>query len=171
MAYRWILFVVALFAGAGCLVPPATAQMWEQPLPDDFDDVWQPAPAPPGAVPWSVLTDIEVEQALIDTYYHFKPTFTPEVKALDGSKVKLNGYMIPLDPDEMQSHFLLVPYSHSCPFHMPAGPGGFVEIQADFPVEFSYEPVLIEGHFQILTDFSNGVFYKISAAQQVTQTE
>ncbi len=168
MLFRFFTVIVCVLGGVLLLSSPLKAQMWEQPLPDDFNEIWQPAPTPAGAVPWSTLTDIDVKEELVNNFYQYVPTFTPLVEALNGSKIKLNGYMVPLEPDDMQSRFILTPYSHTCPFHMPAGPGGFVEIQADFPVAFTYEPVLIEGHFEILTDFSDGVFYKISAAQQVS---
>ena len=147
--------------------PPMTAQMWEEELPEDFAEFWQPAPTPEGALSWDVLTDIEVGHAMIDNFMQYVPTFTPAVEAIHGTKIKLNGYMVPMEPDDYQERFVLTPYPHTCPFHMPAGPGGFVEVQADFPVKYAYDPVLIEGHFQILTDFSGGIFYKISAARQV----
>ena len=161
------------------LVLAATAEIqaqessfWEQELPPELQDemgqIWRPAPTPPGALDWSVITDIEVQEEVVDNFIQYVPTFPLLVRALDGETIKLNGYMVPLEATESQSHFILMAYPHACPFHMPGGPGGYVEIQADFPVKFTYDPVLIEGHFQILKDFSNGVFYRISAARQVS---
>ncbi len=138
-------------------------------LQDELGQIWRPAPAPPGAMDWSVLINVEVEEEIVDNYIQYNPTFPLLVKAYDGETVKLNGYMVPLEATEKQSHFILMAYPHACPFHMPGGPGGYVEVKADFPVEFTYDPVLIEGHFKILDDFSNGVFYRISAARQVSE--
>lgn len=144
---------------------------WEQEIPDLEDDlgqIWRPAPAPPGALDWSVLMNIVVEEELVDNFIQYVPSFTSLVQSFDDKTIKLNGYMVPLEATEEQSHFILMAYPHACPFHMPGGPAAYVEIQADFPVKFTYDPVLVEGHFQILDDFSGGVFYRISAARQVT---
>lgn len=144
---------------------------WEQEVPEELQDemgqVWRPAPTPPGALNWSLITNIDVREELVDNFIQYVPSFTPLVRSLDGKKVKLNGYMVPLEATDRQSHFILMAYPHACPFHMPGGPAAYVEIQADFPVSFTYDPILIEGHFQILKDYSNGVFYRISAARQV----
>ena len=151
------------------------SSFWEQELPSELEDelgqIWRPAAAPPGALDWSILTNIDVEEEVVDNFIQYVPTFPLLVRALDGEDVKLNGYMVPLEASENQSHFILMAYPHACPFHMPGGPGGYVEVQADFPVKFTYDPVLIEGNFQILKDFSNGVFYRISAARQVSSAE
>ncbi|MBO6505399.1 MAG: DUF3299 domain-containing protein [Kordiimonadaceae bacterium] len=144
---------------------------WEQEIPDLEDDlgqIWRPAPAPPGALDWSILMNIVVEEELVDNFIQYVPSFTSLVQSFDDKTIKLNGYMVPLEATEEQSHFILMAYPHACPFHMPGGPAAYVEIQADFPVKFTYDPVLVEGHFQILEDFSGGVFYRISAARQVT---
>lgn len=146
---------------------------WEQQSPeleDDFGQIWRPAPTPPGALDWGAIMNIEVREEIVDNFIQYVPTFTPLAQSFDKKTVKLNGYMVPLEATEEQSHFILMAYPHSCPFHMPGGPAAYVEVLADFPVSFTYDPVLIEGQFQILDDFSNGVFYRISAARQVPNT-
>lgn len=166
--HRFILAFAALYlcaAQTSIALAQQITPFAEQQLPE----IWKPAPAPPGALDWFTLMDVEVSEAEIDNFLQYIPTFTPVIKALDGKKVKLNGYMVPLDANELQSHFILMAYPHACPFHMPGGPGGFVEVKADFPVKFTYEPILIEGHFEVLSDFSNGLFYRINAANAVTQ--
>jgi len=170
-------FFRCLLPAAGLAFAAATGVsggIQEQPLPfleDEMGQVWQPAPTPEGAIDWQTLTSIDVREEEIDNFIQYVPTFSTAVKALDGQKVMLNGYMIPLEATERQSHFILMAYPHACPFHMPGGPGGFVEVQADFPVPFTYDPVLIEGHFTLLDDFSNGLFYRISAASAVKVPE
>lgn len=140
-------------------------------LQDELGQIWRPAPTPPGALDWSIIMNIDVREELIDNFIQYVPSFTPLVQSFDGKTVKLNGYMVPLEPTERQSHFVLMAYPHACPFHMPGGPAAYVEIQADFPVKFTYDPVLIEGQFQILQDYSYGVFYRISAARQISVAE
>ena len=149
---------------------PAIAGITEQPLPpgvSDFDGVWQPAPTPKGAIPWDLITDIAVTEEVIDNFVQYVPHFPSKITKLDGERVRLNGYMLPMDPTERQSHFILMAYPHTCPFHMGAGPASFVEVHADFPVPYTLDPVLIEGQFHVLEDYPDGVFYKITAGQQV----
>ena len=136
-------------------------------LEDEWGQIWQPAPTPPGALAWNTLIKVKIKKKSVGDPYYDIPIITSELREIDGKTVKLNGYMVPLDATELQGHFILMAYPHSCPFHVPGGLGGFVEVQADFPVEFTYEPVLIEGHFQLLTDYSEGLFYRISAARAV----
>lgn len=149
---------------------PVNSMIQEYPSPfseENLPSIWQPAPTLPGSVDWQTLMNVEVTEQKIDNFIQSIPSFTPPLKAMDGQVIKLNGYMVPLDPSDRQSHFVLMAYPHSCPFHLPGGLGGFVEVFADFPVEFTYDPILIEGHFQLLTDFSSGLFYRISAARAV----
>ncbi|UTW54363.1 DUF3299 domain-containing protein [Kordiimonas sp. SCSIO 12610] len=138
-------------------------------LDDGETQIWLPAPPPPGAIDWNILIDVETREEVVDDFIQAIPTFPAHVKVLDKTTVKLNGYMLPLEAGDKQSHFILQAFPHSCPFHLAGGPGGYVEIMADIPIEFSYEPVLIEGYFQLLEDFSGGVFYRISAARVVKQ--
>ncbi|MCK0070621.1 DUF3299 domain-containing protein [Kordiimonas laminariae] len=133
----------------------------------NIPEIWKPAPSTQGSIDWSILTDIDVRQEEINNFVQYVPTFTPVLKSLDNSSVKLNGYLLPLDAGEFQSHFILMAYPHACPFHMPGGPGGFVEVITDIPVKFTYDPILIEGHFELLQDFSMGMFYRITAASAV----
>jgi len=148
----------------------ASASFSQDYLGDILDDgnggqIWFPAPPPPGAVDWNTLIDIDVNSEVVDGYTQFTPSFPPHIKAMDKTTIKLNGYMVPLEAGKRQGHFVLQAYPHSCPFHMAGGPAAYVEVFADIPIEFTYDPVLIEGHFQVLTDFSDGVFYRITAAR------
>lgn len=153
-----ITFNLTVEAQDGLLTPFAEQQMPE---------IWQPAPTTQGSIDWEILTKIDVKQKEINNFIQYIPTFTPVLKSLDNTSVKLNGYLLPLDAGEFQSHFILMAYPHACPFHMPGGPGGFVEVITDIPVKFTYDPILIEGHFELLQDFSMGIFYRITAASQV----
>jgi hypothetical protein len=145
---------------------PSVAQDYLGELFDDGEtQIWFPAPPPPGAIDWNTLIDIHVSEKEVDGFIQYIPSFPAHIKAMDKTTIKLNGYMVPLEAGKRQSHFILQAYPHSCPFHLAGGPAGYVEVKADIPIEQTYEPVLIEGHFQLLTDFSNGIFYQITAAR------
>ena len=136
-------------------------------LEDEFGQIWKPAPTPPGAINWATLINVDVKEKNVGDPFYDIPIFNEELEKMDKTTVKLNGYMVPLEPTEMQGHFVLMAFPHSCPFDVPAGPGGYVEVVADFPVKYTYDPVLIEGEFQLLESFEHGVFYRISAAREV----
>lgn len=166
MRILFLSLVLSLFSISNAIPIEKKALAQELPfLEDEFGQVWRPAPTPPGALNWGTLIDVSVKEKSVGDPFYDIPIYTPELEELDKTTVKLNGYMIPLEPTEMQGHFILMAFPHSCPFDVPGGPGGYVEVVADFPVEYTYDAVLIEGEFQLLTDFTGGVFYRISAAR------
>jgi hypothetical protein len=50
---------------------------------------------------------------------------------------------------------------------MPGGPESIVEVIADKPVEFSYEPVLIAGKMEVLEN--DVVYYRLTGASQARE--
>jgi hypothetical protein len=84
----------------------------------------------------------------------YKTGRTPQsLKKLDGSVVRIPGYIIPLeDNDQSVSEFLLVPYPLAC-IHVPAPPPNLiVHVKMDngrkVPFDF-YEPVWAQGRLKI----------------------
>ena len=66
--------------------------------------------------------------------------FPKEVKELDKQQVKLFGFMMPLDQAKKQKRFLLSAFPPHCSFCLTAGPESLVEVLADKPVDFTFEP-------------------------------
>lgn len=167
---RKFLLSLSIFLGTIAVAHSIEKVQAQESLPgltDEYGQIWRPAPTPPGGLDWNTIANIEFKPKDVGDFYLGEPIHSEEVLALDGQTVKINGYMIPLEASEMQSRFVLMAYPHSCPFDMPVGAGGYVEIQADFPVEYTYDPVLVEGTFQVLEDYSRGLYYKISAAREL----
>ena len=75
---------------------------------------------------------------------------------------------MPLDQAEGQKHFLLSALPPSCPFCFPAGPDQLIEIFSKSPVNYSYDPVKIEGTLTLLEKDSMGMMYRIADAHQIT---
>lgn len=71
------------------------------------------------------------------------------VPELNGKRVRLPGYVVPLDyrADSKHKNFLLVPYFGACLHTPPPPPNQIVSVSAAEPVEISsiYNPVWIEG--------------------------
>ena len=76
----------------------------------------------------------------------------PTVDALDGEKVKIPGFMLPLDFENTQiSEFLLVPYFGAC-VHTPPPPANQIihgVLDHQFATNELFEPVWISGTLEI----------------------
>ncbi len=116
-------------------------------------------PAPPGTVPWPLLQSTKTVQK---ANKKFGPAFPKEVKELDKQQVKLYGFMMPLDQAKKQKRFLLSAYPPHCSFCLTGGPESLVEVLADVPVEFTFEPIVVSGRLAVLED--DVVYYRLTQA-------
>ncbi len=151
-----ILLAVALGAPALAIQPQGT-----------IADVWQPAATPKGGVSWKLLESTrETTRQDENGYIRAKPVFPPEVKALNGKRVKVAGFMMPLQNAAKQTHFVLLAYPPGCPFHLHAGPAQFVEVKAEvaFPVDLEGVTV-VEGVMELTGEDEGGVFYRMTRSR------
>ena len=117
---------------------------------------------PPGATPWQLLQQAKTVQKADKK---FGPVFTREIRQLDKQQVKLYGFMMPLDQSRLQKRFLLASFPPHCAFCLPGGPESMVEVIADKPVEFTYEPIVVAGRLAVLED--DVVYYRLTNANAV----
>jgi hypothetical protein len=96
----------------------------------------------------------------------YVPKFAQSVAQLDQKEVKIQGFMMPLQVGDKQSHFVLSAMPVTCSFCMPGGPEQLVEVKTKRPVKYSFEPVVVTGRLSVLKDDPTGVFYRISDAVQ-----
>lgn len=102
----------------------------------------------------------------------FKPEFSPALKKLDGKEIIIQGYMFPLGQDEKQSEFLLGPFPVSCPFHYHVTANMIIEVHAQKPITFSYDPVNIKGTLELVPqDDEYNVFYRLKDAVKITEKQ
>ncbi len=113
-----------------------------------------------GVVSWEILARVDFKT----TKDRIIPTFAKEVLALNGQQVQLQGFMMPLDPGKSQKHFLISVNSATCPYCMPAGPEGVVEVKSSAPIKYGFEPIVISGKLSVLGNDPTGLFYKMSNA-------
>lgn len=127
----------------------------------DSRSPFKPITARQGVVPWSLLASVtaHAEKSRV------VPQFPAAVQALNNRTIKLEGYMMPLEPGEGQRHFLLSSVPASCAFCVPAGPEGLVEVRSRTSVKYTLEPVLMEGTLAVLSDDPYGLFYRILDAK------
>jgi uncharacterized protein len=89
------------------------------------------------------------------------------VRALNAQPVKVQGFMMPLEPGERQRHFLLSAVPTTCNFCVPAGPEGLVEVRTKEPIRYTVEAITVAGKFAVLSDDKYGIFYRVADAAQV----
>ncbi len=116
-------------------------------------------------VPWTVLTDVALK------YRHDKrrlmPVFNASVQAMDGSPVRVQGYLMPLTPGTTHTRFLLTSVPLTCPYCTPGGPESMVDVEAREPVRYVEKGVVMQGRLQVLPDDDQGRYYRLVDAVAV----
>ena len=113
-----------------------------------------------GVVSWNTLAKVKQ----IKAKDRIVPQFTPEITALNDKEIKLQGFMMPLEPGEKQKHFLISYNPQTCAYCLPAGPEGVVEVKSKVPVKYSFEPVIVSGKMTVLKDDPMGLYYRLTEA-------
>ena len=127
----------------------AAAAVAAQTLPDRKD-----------IVSWKLLAQVE----LVKVKDRFEPQFSSGIAALDAKEVKVQGFMMPLEMGDKQSHFILSATPVDCSFCMPGGPESLVEVKTKRPVAYGMEPVVLTGKLAVIKDDPTGVFYRLTDA-------
>ena len=157
-------------AGATALAQPAPGMGPLGPPPGlgsgpgyhDPRSAFKPLQEREGVVSWSLLSSVQLkpERARV------VPVFPPAVRALHDKTVKVQGFMLPLEPGERQRHFLLSAVPTSCSFCVPSGPEGLVEVRTRTPVKVTVDAITVEGRMAVLSDDKYGLLYRVSDAAQ-----
>ena len=163
------LSAAAMIATLSVATPLATvsAQAPDPKAGPPAEDIWKPAPTPKGGVAWKTL-EATGEQTRRDEqgYVLSKPLFTPTVKKLNGKRIKVAGWMMPLENSSTQKRFVLLGYPPGCPFHFHAAPNQFIEVIADTP--FKTDEVnahVVSGVLELTGYDESGIFYRLKAAK------
>jgi uncharacterized protein len=124
---------------------------------------FQPLPDRADVVPWPTLVGINTRME----NKRFVPVFTPAVLALSGKPQRVQGFMMPLQPGERISHFLLSQVPLTCGFCVPGGPESMIEVRAKTPVKYGFDAIVVEGRFAALTSDPYGIYYRVTDAVAV----
>jgi hypothetical protein len=149
--------VLSLFLA---LAMPAIAQ--HQPPPGVDPSQLQPLPERKDVVPWKTFAQVD----LVKVKDRYVPQFSQAVASLDQKEVKVQGFMMPLQVGDKQTHFVLAAMPVTCSFCMPGGPESLVEVKSKQPLKYTFEPVIVSGKLSVLKDDPTGVFYRITDAVQ-----
>jgi uncharacterized protein len=160
-----------LSAALAAVTPGAVAQNAKQigtSRPPAVDDVWKPAATPPGGTSWKLLESTgETTRTDSEGFIVSKPRFTPQVKALEGKRIKVAGWMMPLTAGSKQKRFVLLGYPPGCPFHFHAAPNQFIEVYAETPFPTNETKVFVVSGVLELTGYDeSGIFYRLRDARQ-----
>ncbi len=144
-------------SGAAGVPPPGSGPGFHDPR-----SAFKPLQEREGVVSWKLLSSVKarIEKDKV------VPDFPAGVRALNARPVKVQGFMMPLEPGEKQRHFLLSAVPTTCNFCIPAGPEGLIEVRTREPVRYTVEAVTIEGRMAVLSNDKYGLFYRVEDARQ-----
>lgn len=119
-----------------------------------------------GITPWALLlgTPVEIGRERVIA------RFPAELQKLNGTTVRLAGFMLPLDSSAKQRHFLLSANPPACFFHPPGGPTSVAEVfVAKGGIEASYDAVVVEGRLELIGNSPGGIVFKLNDAKLVSR--
>lgn len=132
-----------LAAGAGALILPAPALAAPDPRTVEWADL-----IPPGIPYPEIAADGELDEQADTWAPVFDENATKLNEALDGARVRIPGYVIPLEQDaDGVTEFMLVPYVGAC-IHVPPPPPNqlvLVTTQKPWPEDSLWDPVWVTG--------------------------
>lgn len=96
---------------------------------------------------WQVLAEVHFDNTTDKNGYTVeKPVFSKYLKSFNGKKVKIKGYLIPLEETGGKGKFMLssLPFN-VCYFCGAAGPETVVELETSALLKFSTKQIFMEG--------------------------
>lgn len=114
-----------------------------------------------GVVSWNTLAQVKARTEGKKVV----PEFAPAVRELHQKEVKLQGFMLPIVTGERHDHFLLTMRPPHCPFCLSLGPEYIVEVRTKAPIRHTYDPIVLTGQLNVLTEDPFGLYYRLTGAQ------
>lgn len=101
-----------------------------------------------------------------------KPVFTADVKALQGKRITLPGYMIPFETGQKAKEFMFSSLPvNACFFCGVGGPETVVQVFARSPATFKDRPVNIAGTLKLNDSDPNKMIYILEDAEVVGEID
>lgn len=94
--------------------------------------------------------------------YHI--AVTPDVKAMAGQTITVNGFVLPLDGSDHTKHFLLTRRTPVCMFCPPGEPNEVVEVISPRAIVWTDKIVTATGPLSLIDNGEKGMFFKIVAS-------
>ena len=141
---------------------------------DMFSSIDDFVSLPEGGTPWQVFGDTGMDEYTFEDSDGFewtgvRPEFTDKIKKLANKQILVQGFMFPLDQNEKQKTFLLIPFPVHCPYYPHASSNLIIEVHANKPIVYSYDPVNISGKLELVPkDDLYNIFFRLRNANLVT---
>lgn len=100
---------------------------------------------------------------------HITAKLTPEIRAMNGRTVTVDGFMLPMEDGEKPRHFLLSKRTPTCPFCPPGEPNEVIEVFSSKGVPYDDTMLTMQGKFKLINNTENGVFFVIKDATLIKQ--
>jgi len=119
---------------------------------------------------WKTLAKVEIERRFDETL-NFEvdyPTFSEEVKKLNGQTIELQGWMIPLEELQGETYFVLssLPFAN-CFFCGGAGPETVAEVFSKEKIKYTDKRITVRGKLKINADDPMKLMYILQEAEIV----
>lgn len=119
---------------------------------------------------WKTLAKVDIEKKFDETL-NFEvdyPTFSEEVKKLDGQTIELQGWMIPLEELQGETYFVLssLPFAN-CFFCGGAGPETVAEVFSKDKIKYTEKRITVRGRLKINADDPMKLMYILQQAEIV----
>lgn len=96
---------------------------------------------------WQILAEVHFQNAVDKNGYSIeKPIFGKQLKSFDGKKIKIKGYLIPLEETGGKGRYMIssLPFN-VCYFCGAAGPETVMELNTSERLKFSTKQISLEG--------------------------
>lgn len=118
---------------------------------------------------WKTLEDVRIKNVTSDDGYPMEvPVFGSKVKELQGSTIRLKGYIIPLQELRGQNYFVFSRYPFNlCYFCGGAGPETIIEVNSQREILFTEDLIELEGRFELNPSDPDHLMYRLREARQL----
>jgi len=112
---------------------------------------------------WAKLAACKIDKHYLEGMYGIH--YTPQMQAMEGKPITLDGFVLPLEATPKLSHFLLSVRAPSCPYCPPAAPNELVEVFAKTPVAWNDQLLSMRGTLKLGAAKSDtGIFFQMMDA-------
>lgn len=118
---------------------------------------------------WQVLAEVGFQSKKDKNGYQMEePVFSKHLKSWNGKKIKLKGFVIPVNEVGDQDKFMLssLPFN-VCYFCGAAGPETVIEVESVEKVRFTSKPIWMEGTLQLNDKDPDRHMYILKAAHLI----
>ncbi len=116
---------------------------------------------------WKTLSKITFKKEY-DEMMGFKvdiPVFSEDIKKMEGKVVQIKGYVIPVEGYKSHKEFIFSAYPYNmCFFCGGAGPETVMEVYAKEPIEYTADPITIQGTLELNATDINRLIYALNDA-------